>query len=89
VPVLTRLVKVGDGSAGWHHVSCEHREGYLLLELEVPFIFYRLDMYVSRPTCLLRVMSILCSIQELTMVRTNDHVCLTYSIPNPSVERMS
>jgi hypothetical protein len=63
--------------------------GYLLLELEVPFILYRLDMDVSRPRCSLREMSILCSIQELTMARTDDHVCLTCSITNPSVERTS
>jgi hypothetical protein len=50
---------------------------------------YRLDMDVSRPTCSLRVMSILCSIQELTMARTDDHVCLMCSNTNPSVERTS
>jgi hypothetical protein len=64
-------------------------KGYLLFELEVPFILYGLNMDVSRPTCLLREMSILHSIQELTMVRTDDHVCLTCSIPNPSIERTS
>jgi hypothetical protein len=61
----------------------------MLLELEVPFILYRLDMDVSRPTCSLREMSILRSIQELTMVRMDDHVCLTCSITNPNVERTS
>jgi hypothetical protein len=61
-------------------------KGYLLLESEVPLFFYRLDMDVSRPTCSLREMSILHSIQELTMARTDDHVCLTCSITNPSVE---
>jgi hypothetical protein len=64
-------------------------KGYMLLELEVPFILYRLDMDVNRPASLLREMSILCSIQELTMARTDDHVCLTCSITNPSMERMS
>jgi hypothetical protein len=61
----------------------------MLLELEVPFILYMLDMDVSRPTCSLREMSTLRSIQELTMARTDDHVCLTCSITNPSVERTS
>jgi hypothetical protein len=55
-------------------------KGYLLLELEVPFILYMLDMDVSRPACSLREMSILCSIQELTMARTeradNEHTML-------------
>jgi hypothetical protein len=64
-------------------------KGYLLLELEVPFILYMLDMDVCRPTCSLRELSILRSIQELTMARTDDHVCLMCSITNPSVERMS
>jgi hypothetical protein len=64
-------------------------KGYLLLELEVPFIMYRLDMDVSRPTCSLRKMGILCSIQELTMVRMEDHVCLTCSDTNPSIEKTS
>jgi hypothetical protein len=64
-------------------------KGYLLLEFEVPFILYKLDMDVSRTTCSLSEMSILCSIQELTMVRTDDHVCLMCNITNPSVERMS
>jgi hypothetical protein len=64
-------------------------KGYLLLELEVPFILYMLDMDVSRPTCSLREMSILCSIQELTMARMDDHVCLAYIITNPNVERTS
>jgi hypothetical protein len=64
-------------------------KGYLLPEHEVPFFLYMLDMDVSRPTCSLREMSILHSIQELTMVRTDDHVCLTCIITNPSVERMS
>jgi hypothetical protein len=64
-------------------------KGYLLLEFEVPFILYRLDMDVSRPTCSLREMSILHSIQDLMMARTDDHVCLTCSIMNPSMERMS
>jgi hypothetical protein len=64
-------------------------KGYMLLEFEVPFILYKLNMYVSRPTCLLREMSILHSIQELTMARTDDHVCLMCSIMNPSVERLS
>jgi hypothetical protein len=65
--------------------KCDSK-GYLLLELEVPFILYRLDKDVSRPTCSLREMSILRSIQELTMVRTDDHVRLTCSITNPSIE---
>jgi hypothetical protein len=64
-------------------------KGYLLLELEGPFILYRLNMDVSRPSCSLREMSILCSIQELTMARIDDHVCLTCSITNPSIERTS
>jgi hypothetical protein len=64
-------------------------KGYMLLEFEVPFILYKLNMYVSRPTCSLREMSILHSIQELTMARTDDHVCLMCSIMNPSVERLS
>jgi hypothetical protein len=64
-------------------------KGYVLLELEVPFILYRLNMDVSRPTCSLRKMGILCSIQELTMARTDDHVCLTFSDTNPSIERTS
>jgi hypothetical protein len=64
-------------------------KGYLLLELKVPFILYKLNMDVSTPACSLREMSILCSIQEVTMVRTDDHVCLTCSITNPSVERTS
>jgi hypothetical protein len=64
-------------------------KGYLLLELEVPFILYMLNMDISRPTFSLREMSILRSIQELTMARTDDYVCLTCSITNPSVERTS
>jgi hypothetical protein len=64
-------------------------KGYLLLELEVPFILYRLNMDVSRLTCSLREMSILLSIQELTLMRMDDHVCLTCSITNPIVERTS
>jgi hypothetical protein len=64
-------------------------KGYLILELEVPFLLYRLDMNVRRPTCSLREMSILCSIQELTMARMKDHVCLTCCITNPSGERIS
>jgi hypothetical protein len=61
--------------------------GYLLLKLEVPFILYGLHMDVRRSTCSMREMSILRSIQELTMVRMDNHVCLTCSITNPSIER--
>jgi hypothetical protein len=61
----------------------------LLLELEVPFILYRINMDVSRPACSLREMSILYSIQEPIMARTDDHVSLTCSITNPSMERTS
>jgi hypothetical protein len=64
-------------------------KGYMLLELEVPFILYELHMDVSRPNCSLREMSILHSIQELTMARMSDHVCLTCSITNPSIEKTS
>jgi hypothetical protein len=64
-------------------------KGYLLLELEVPFILYMLDMDVSRPAYSLREMSIPCSIQELTMARMDDHVCLMCSITNPNVKRTS
>jgi hypothetical protein len=64
-------------------------KGNLLLKLEVPFIFYMLDMDVSRPTCSLREMSILHSIQELTMARTDNHEGLMCSITNPSIERTS
>jgi hypothetical protein len=61
-------------------------KGYMVLELEVLFILYKLDMDLSRPTCSLREMSILCSIQELTLPRADDHVCMTCSITNPSIE---
>jgi hypothetical protein len=64
-------------------------KGYLLLDLEVPFILYKLNMDVSRRACSLREMSILYSIQELTMARMDDHLCLMCSIMNPSMEIMS
>jgi hypothetical protein len=43
-------------------------KGYLFLEPEVPLMLYMLHMDVSRPTCSLREMSILCSVQELAMM---------------------
>jgi hypothetical protein len=64
-------------------------KGYLLLELEVHLILHRLHMDVGRSTYPLREMSILRSVQELTMVRTGDHVCLTYNITNPNIESTS
>jgi hypothetical protein len=70
------------------HGKCGSK-GYLLLELEVPFILHRLDMDVSRPTCSLREMGVLHSIQELTMARMDDYVCLMCSITNPRIERTS
>jgi hypothetical protein len=76
-------------SGGVHLVGKRSSKGYLLLELVVHLILYGLHMDVGRSACPLREMSILCSIQELTMVRTGDHVCLTCSITNPSVERMT
>jgi hypothetical protein len=53
--------------------KCDSK-GYMLLELEIPFILYMLDMDVSRSTCSLRKMGILCSIQEITIARKDDHV---------------
>jgi hypothetical protein len=61
----------------------------LLLELEVHLIFYGRHMDVGGSACLLREMSILHSVQELAMTRTGDHICLTCSITNSSVERTS
>jgi hypothetical protein len=43
-------------------------KGYLFLELEVSLILYELHMDVSRPTCSLREMAILHSVQELAMM---------------------
>jgi hypothetical protein len=43
-------------------------------------------MDIGRSTSLLRKMGILRSIQDLAMTRTSDHVSLTGSITNSSVE---
>jgi hypothetical protein len=68
----------------------KHRnKGYFLLEHEVHLILYGLHMYVCRPACSLREMSILRSIQELAMTWMGDHICLTCNITNPSVESTS
>jgi hypothetical protein len=61
-------------SGGVQLISKGSSKGYLLLELEAPFILYRLNMNACRSACMLREISILCSIQELAMARTGDHV---------------
>jgi hypothetical protein len=62
---------------------------HLLLELEVPCIGYMLHMYVGRSTSSVGKMSILHSIQELAMARMSNHVSLSSSITNSSVEGAS
>jgi hypothetical protein len=62
---------------------------HLLLELDVPWIGFRLHMDVGRSTSSLRKMGILRSIQELAMMRTSDHVSLMSNITNSSIEGTS
>jgi hypothetical protein len=76
-------------SGGAQQLGKRGSKGYMLLELEVHLIFYGLHMDVGRSACPLREMSILCSIQEMIMARMGNYVCLTCSITNPNVERMS
>jgi hypothetical protein len=76
-------------SGGVQFLSQCSSKSYLLPELEIPFVLYGLNMDVGRSTSSLRKVSILCSVQELAMAGTGDHISLKCSITNPSVESTS